>query len=175
MAHPRFTLARRKATQLLRAARVKRAPVPVERLAHFVGAKIHFEPFDGGISGLVHRPPQGPIIIGVNSSHARTRQRFTIAHELGHLILHRNELFHVDESPVIRFRNEESSLATNAEEIEANQFASELLMPDHLLSKELSRLPGNMSAEDAIPILARRFQVSEQALTLRLTRSGVLA
>jgi Zn-dependent peptidase ImmA (M78 family) len=175
MASPRFLLARRRAAELLQQARIRRAPVPVDRLARLAGAEIHYEPFDGEVSGLLHRQQHGPIIIGVNSAHATTRQRFTIAHELGHLVLHRDETFHVDERPVIRFRNQESSQATNAEEVEANQFASELLMPDYLLSKELSRLPADMSPEDAVSVLAKRFQVSEQALTLRLTRSGVLA
>jgi Zn-dependent peptidase ImmA (M78 family) len=172
---PRFSLARRKAAELLRAARVKRAPVPVERLAQLAGAEIHYEPFEGQVSGLVHRQRHRPTIIGVNSSHASTRQRFTIAHELGHLILHRGESFHVDERAAIRFRNAQSSLATEPDEIEANQFAAELLMPEYLLSRELAKLPNELDPEDAISILAKRFEVSEQALTLRLTRLGVLA
>ncbi len=175
MGHPRFILARRKAAELLQIAKVRKAPVPVERLARLAGAEIHYEPFDGEVSGLLHRQRHGPTIIGVNSAHAGTRQRFTVAHELGHLILHRDETFHVDEMPVIRFRNEESSQATNAEEIEANQFASELLMPEKLLFKELSKLASGITPDVAIRVLAKRFQVSEQALTLRLTRLGLLA
>ena len=171
---PRFSLARRKAEELLRAAKVKKAPVPVERLVRLAGAEIHYEPFDGQISGLVHSGNRGNIIIGVNSAHAVTRQRFTIAHELGHMILHPSESFHIDERAAIRFRNAASSLATEPDEIEANQFASELLMPEFLMSKELSKVPCDLDPEDAIPILAQRFQVSEQAMTLRLNRLGVL-
>jgi Zn-dependent peptidase ImmA (M78 family) len=171
---PRFSLARRKAAELLRVGRVKKLPVPVERLAHVAGAKIQFEPFEGRISGMVHRSPDGSTIIGVNSSHAETRQRFTIAHELGHMLLHKDEKFHVDESASIRFRDEESSLATKSEEIEANQFAAELLMPANLMAEEVDKLPDGVDPEDAVPILAARFQVSEQALTLRLSRLGFL-
>lgn len=90
-------------------------------------------------------------------------------------MLHRSEAFHVDERSAIRFRDEESSKATDSDEIEANQFAAEVLMPDFLVSKELSRLPNDLDSEEAIALLAKRFQVSEQALTLRLTRLGVLA
>ncbi len=171
---PRFSLARRKATKLLRAANVSEAPVPVELLAEQAGAIIYYEPFDGRLSGMIHRQPNGRVVIGVNSSHAPTRQRFTIAHELGHLLLHKEELLHVDESASIRFRDEESSLATKADEIEANQFASELLMPAHLVWKEIDALPDDLDPEDAIPVLAERFEVSEQAMTLRLNRLGAL-
>lgn len=172
---PRFSLARRKAQELLRAGNIKRAPVDVDRLARMAGARIRYEPLDGQVSGMVHRRRNGLATIGVNSAHSLGRQRFTIAHELGHLILHKDEMLHVDEKPPIRFRNEESSRATNAAEIEANQFAAELLMPIELLSKEIESLSDDMEAEEAVSDLADRFQVSEQAMTLRLTRLGVLS
>lgn len=171
---PRYSLARRKAKELIREGKVKRPPVPVENLARFAGATIHYEPFAGQISGMVHRQPKGAAIIGVNSFHALTRQRFTIAHELGHLLLHKDEKLHVDEKSPIGFRNQESSLAVNDQEIEANQFAAELLMPATLLDKEIEKLPQNIEVEDAVARLAEGFQVSEQAMTLRLTRLGVL-
>ena len=122
---------------------------------------------------MMHRSPGGSLVIGVNSSHPETRQRFTIAHELGHVLLHKEESLHVDETASIRFRDEESSLATKSDEIEANQFAAELLMPEHLVTEEIAKLP-DADPEDAIPILAERFQVSEQAMTLRLNRLGLL-
>ena len=124
---------------------------------------------------MVHRQADGVVIIGVNSSHSIGRQRFTTAHELGHLILHKDENLHVDERSPIGFRNEESSLATKDVEIEANQFAAELLMPAELLEKEIAALPDDIEAEDAVVLLADRFQVSEQAMTIRLTSLGVLA
>jgi Zn-dependent peptidase ImmA (M78 family) len=124
---------------------------------------------------MVHRRPDGVAIIGVNSAHSIGRQRFTIAHELGHLILHKDETLHVDERAPIGFRNEESSLATKDVEIEANQFAAELLMPADLLAKEIESISDDLEAEAAVSELADRFQVSEQAMTLRLTRLGILA
>lgn len=174
MTQPRFSLARRKARELLRQAHVRSVPVPVERVATLLGAKIYYEPFDGQISGLMRRRGKGHTIIGINSSHPASRQRFSIAHELGHVVLHRDEQFHVDEKPPIRFRNQESSLATNSDEIEANQFASELLMPKNLVMREIDKLPDDMDPEDAIRLLADRFQVSEQAMTLRLNRLQVV-
>jgi Zn-dependent peptidase ImmA (M78 family) len=154
---------------------IRKAPVPVEQLACLAGARIHYEPFDGQVSGMVYRQADGIAVIGVNSAHAITRQRFSIAHELGHLILHEDETFHVDESSPVRFRDGQSSLATKNTEIEANQFAAELLMPVDLLMKEIQSLPDNLEPEEAILELAHRFEVSEQAMTLRLFRLEVLA
>lgn len=171
---PRFTLAKRKAQELLKSGKVKRVPVPVDKLARIAGASVHYEPFDGQVSGMVHRQGKGAAVIGVNSAHSTTRQRFTIAHEIGHLILHAHEKLHVDERFPLAFRNDESSRATQETEIEANQFAAALLMPVDFLQKEIESLPEDMEDEKAVAELARRFEVSEQAMTIRLTSLGAL-
>jgi Zn-dependent peptidase ImmA (M78 family) len=171
----RKILARKKARELLAEAKVKLPPVPVEQLAIFKGADVHYEPFSGELSGMVHRQSSGKHLIGVNALHSATRQRFTIAHELGHLILHQNEQFHVDENSPIGFRTPLSSQATDSDEIEANQFAAELLMPVYLLNAEIAKIPANTGTEDAVEMLAKVFGVSEQAMTFRLSGLGVLA
>jgi len=175
MAVRRIVQARKKARDLLAEAKVKLPPVPVEQLAVFKGAEVHYEPFSGELSGMVHRQPTGKAVIGVNALHSPTRQRFTIAHELGHLVLHQNEQFHVDENSPIGFRNFLSSQAVNSDEIEANQFAAELLMPTYLLKAEIEKIPANTGTEDAIAKLAEIFEVSEQAMTFRLSGLGFLA
>jgi Zn-dependent peptidase ImmA (M78 family) len=169
-----YTLARRKAKELLRNANIVEAPVPVEELVNHVGARIRMEPFDGEVSGLVYRQKSGRPVIGVNSMHSITRQRFTIAHELAHLVLHKNEELHVDEHPPIRFRDKTSSRAVDRTEIEANQFAAELLMPYDFLTREINQLPDGIPTEEGIRLLAERFIVSEQAMTFRLSGLGLL-
>ena len=171
---PRFSLARRKAKSLLRTANVKSAPVPVEKIAEILGATIQFEPLSNDVSGMYFRQDDGSSIIGVNSAQALVRQRFTIAHEIGHLVLH-DEQLHVDESYPVRFRNSESSKATSAVEMESNRFAAELLMPLRMLRVEIDRLPDELSFEEAIRHLAQRFQVSEQAMSIRLSALNVIS
>jgi len=171
---PRKVLARRKAKELLAAAKVRLPPVPVEQLANFSGADIHYEPFSGELSGMVHRQPHGRAVIGVNALHSSTRQRFTIAHELGHLLLHKDEQFHIDENSPIGFRSSLSSQAVDSDEIEANQFAAELLMPVPLLNAVIEKIPANTATEDAITHLSEVFGVSEQAMTFRLSGLGLL-
>jgi Zn-dependent peptidase ImmA (M78 family) len=171
---PRYTLARRKAIELLRIGRVKRPPVPVERLVATAGATLRHEPFAGELSGTVYRRPDGNAVIGVNSLHSPARKRFTIAHELGHLFLHKDEELHVDEQSPIGLRTAISSKAIDPNEIEANQFAAELLMPQEFLITDLESLPANLEADAAIDLLAKRYEVSTEAMTIRLSKLGVL-
>lgn len=167
---PRYSLAKRKAQELLRQGGEKSAPVRVERLAALVNAEIRFEPFAGAMSGMVYRNDEGAII-GVNSMHPATRKRFTIAHELGHLLLHGDEL-HIDERFPFAFRDEVSSLAVDPAEIEANQFAAELLMPEAWLAAEIKGQHLDIESEDVIEALAKKFGVSVQSMTHRLSNLG---
>jgi len=165
----RCALARRKASELLQRCDVLRAPVPVESLARSLNAIVRYEPFQGDLSGMIHRTSSGETIIGVNSLHSITRQRFTIGHELGHLVLHASNL-HVDEASLIGLRDHSSGLAQDPHEVEANQFAAELLMPENLLRIELKTLPPSLDPEEHSSFLAKRFRVSPQAMAIRLSR-----
>ena len=115
----------------------------------------------------------GEAIIGVNSLHHPNRQRFTIAHEIGHLVLHRDLLLegvHVDKEFKLN-RNEDSSTGTNLQEVEANQFASELLMPERLIEEALQGKGVDIDDEDGLVTeLAKKFRVSTGAMKLRLGR-----
>lgn len=168
-------MARRRAQQLLTKGGVISPPVPLERLAETCSAVIRYEPFEGELSGMVHRRPDGKAVIGVNSSHSANRQRFTIAHELGHLLLHGEEEVHIDEKRPLGRRDEVSSQAVDPREIEANQFAAELLMPASFVRVRVDALDPSTSMEEAIDLLAREFDVSSQAMTHRLTNLKIIS
>jgi len=163
----------RSAAKLLELLGTVEAPIPVERLAQLRGAKIRFVPTDDDISGVLFRE-DGRAIIGVNALHSPTRQRFTIAHELGHLELHENSEVHVDRSFRVYSRNQRSSEATDVREIEANAFAAEVLIPASLVEKDLARLTVDYEDDEVIRRLAERYKVSPQAMTIRLTNLGFL-
>ncbi|MBK5927694.1 ImmA/IrrE family metallo-endopeptidase [Rhodobaculum claviforme] len=63
-------------------------------LAKKLGVKVFCEPLPDGLSGhLIYDESRGSrsgFVIVVNSNHPVGRQQFTIAHELGHFVLHRN-------------------------------------------------------------------------------------
>lgn len=167
----------REVKKLLADNDVIKPPVPVDRIAEFLGAIISFEPFEGKdeLSGILYRDGKNKII-GINSAHAQTRQRFSIAHEIGHLTLHNKELF-VDKVVRLNFRDNKSSLATDREEIEANTFAAELLMPKYLIDIEIDRLIKKRQPFDKdqlIDYLSKAFYVSLQAMEYRLNNLGIL-
>lgn len=114
-------------------------------------------------------------VIGVNSAHPTVRQRFTIAHELGHWALHPGREIILDVPVRVNLRDKASSMASDREEIEANAFAATLLMPENMLRDRLSRLPASQRREPDITAtaLAKIFKVSTSALSFRLINLGL--
>lgn len=171
----RWTLIKKKAGVLLESVGITSAPVPIEKLAGAVGATIRYQPLNHDASGMVQRIDEKTAIIGINSIHAEVRKRFSIAHEIGHLLLHHDENLHIDENvrSVIQFRDASSSLGVDDKEIEANQFAAEILMPERMVRKDVEKLNAP-NPEAIVEELAKMYQVSIQSMTIRLTRLGVI-
>ncbi len=160
--------------KLLDEHRIEKPPVPVGALARSVGARIRYSPFEGEISGMVFRD-EDRIIIGVNSLHHPNRQRFTIAHEIGHVLLHKGSQVHVDRIFLVNLRDDVSSQAVDPEEIEANKFAAELLMPEHMLIRDLKGQEIDFENEEDLRHLSAKYRVSRQALTFRLMNLGLIS
>src|SRR5437773_283248 len=102
----------RKAQMRAKALRAKHGttavPVDVSRLAEMEGVQIERSDFGEEISGLLVKHGDRATI-GVNARHAGGRQRFTIAHELGHFLLHSSRELFVDKDYVVHFRDDNSS------------------------------------------------------------------
>jgi Zn-dependent peptidase ImmA (M78 family) len=159
------------ANDLIESSGIISVPVPVERLARRQGVQVRYAPLDGELSGMAHIK-DGIAVIGVNSLHHRNRQRFTLAHELGHIQLHRQRLeeeVHLDRGSLRR--DSLASQGTDPDEIEANVFASELLMPKPILDAILGGKLIDLEDDEAIDVLARRFRVSSAAMRYRLQRA----
>ena len=164
------------AEEILRKAGTYRVPVPIEIVAHHLNLTTEASPLGDNVSGmLVVENDRGAI--GYNSSHARVRQRFTVAHEIAHYLLHlkknlRSQLF-IDPFVIFR-RDDNSSTGNDREEVEANRFAAALLMPSTLVLKEIKKQDLDLDDEDALAFLAKRFRVSIVAMTYRLNTLGLL-
>ena len=159
-----------RAQLLLDDLRVTAPPIPVERIAQSLNAQLRYSPLDDELSGMVY-VKEGTPIIGVNALHHPNRQRFTIAHECGHLILHKAQIskeVHVDKDFPMLMRDSVSAAGVNEMEIEANFFAAELLMPEALLTTALGNEPFDIDDENAVSALARNFKVSPSAIRFRL-------
>jgi Zn-dependent peptidase ImmA (M78 family) len=164
---------RTRVRSLLEEHRIRKPPVRVRAVAKRLGIEIRHEPFEGEISGVLYRS-RDSAIIGVNSLHHRNRQRFTIAHEIGHFLLHEFEV-HVDKGYRIVLRDGASSRATDPSEIEANQFAAELLMPLHFLKRDIPKFMHDLEEETGLEELARLYRVSRQAMAFRLVNLGLIS
>jgi Zn-dependent peptidase ImmA (M78 family) len=154
--------------QLLQRYQVHRPPVPVNEIARKEGAEIVINKFNNEISGLLLRT-NDKVIIGVEKTQPETRQRFTISHELAHLLLHDGKEVRVDTNFRINLRSPESSTAEDVEEIEANAFAASLLMPEEFLKEDLTNFVLDVDDPHRVQQLARHYGVSAQAMTIRLT------
>lgn len=147
-------------------------PVDPGKIAQGLGVPVLLRQMTPDVSGMLIREPAGSVI-AVNQAHAEVRQRFTVAHELGHQCLHPGRPLIVDAAVLVNLRNQVSSLATDREEIEANRFAAALLMPEPMVRSQLDRL-GIIDPDKITTKLAKTFGVSDAAMTIRLTNLGLL-
>lgn len=157
------------ARKLLIDAGAKRCPTPLTKIMRFLNISIEYTPLDEELSGMA-MIKNNQKLVWVNALHQPNRQRFTLAHEVGHHVLHADFLqdaVHVDRG-ILR-RDVISGEGTDEREIEANAFASELLMPESQLE---AALPEHFDLDDpeVVAKLAARFRVSLAAMQYRLMR-----
>lgn len=173
-----------KALQVLAEAGITKPPVDLDTLAAHLDVEIVYEQFEGeGLCGLLYREPgkkntPEKKIIGVNRGHRKTRQRFTIAHEFGHLLLHRGHPVFMDRWVLVDLREERRGEGNAAQEREANWFAAELLMPEEWVETALRAMNSRRSLGDEgrlIRELAKEFNVSLQSMEYRLMNLGFLS
>ena len=164
-------MARKRAREVLVRVGIFKAPVPIERLIKKLNIVLRHEALDEDLSGMAYIHG-GVSMIGVNAIHHPNRQRFSAAHELGHHILHSVEItsaVHVDKGATrILLRDGSSALGVDRLEIEANAFASELLMPRDLLVAEMGGVPVDVEDDAQVEVLAKKFRVSAHAMRVRL-------
>jgi Zn-dependent peptidase ImmA (M78 family) len=175
MKRPRIEHIESLAERVLQESGAYRLPVPIESIADHLNLRATASDLDDEMSGvLVFDGKRGAI--AYNSSHASVRQRFTVAHEIGHYMLHvknsTSKLF-LDRYTVYR-RDDQSSHGNDREEIEANAFAAALLMPERLVRQEIKKHDLDLDDEDDLDVLAKRFSVSTTAMTFRLGNLGLL-
>lgn len=134
-------------------------PIPVDKIAKHVGYSCHYflpDKKTADIAGAVNHEKKK---IYVNKNDPLERITFTIAHEVGHIVLHSKDGDFVD------YRRRDSS--TNPKELEADSFAGNLLMPEAIFLKQWEILGGNFKD------LASFFGVSKSAIGVRANNLGI--
>jgi Zn-dependent peptidase ImmA (M78 family) len=168
--------AREAARQIIREYDIVKPPIRVEEIVRSKDVEILRHRFEGPESGFALREGNRRII-GLNTQTSRRRQRFTVAHELGHLLLHEGKII-VDQAVLrVHLRSHVSSMGTDLEEIEANTFAATLLMPEEIVFDYVVKLvegDGEITRGTLIAELARLFDVSAEAMGYRLINLGIL-
>jgi Zn-dependent peptidase ImmA (M78 family) len=153
----RTDVAERKALEVLKRFGLGEPPVPVEDICRAEGLGVCARPFDY-VAGLFVNDDVFPVIV-TNSRQPSTRQRFTVAHELGHYYL----------------RHARGSFAepggASRQEREAERFAAYLLMPAAWVRRYWTTYRAN--AENRVSIIAALFDVSRAALRIRLKELGL--
>lgn len=156
---------------ILTTSNITAPPVDVEKIANAHGISVIPHPFPSDTSGVLVEK-NGVFTIGVNSTHAENRKRFTIAHELGHYFLkHKRGGIFVDETSTnIMFRDAVSSTSANVEEVEANAFAAALLMPQSFVITYIKECQNiDLVGDDFLNQMAAKFKVSTGAMAFRLS------
>lgn len=137
--------------------------IDIVRLAQCLGLKVFTADLDGKEGYIAFE--NGERNIYVSNSVPQTRKRFTIAHELGHYLLHRNILEQAGGSVLYRGVN------GNYAEQQANRCAAALLMPRNLVTKYFNEL--QIPAALKVNILAKIFDVSTESMYIRLATLGL--
>lgn len=138
----------------------RKIPVQTVSIANALGIKVYKVPnWPSDLSGMVRKNEDslGGFDIFVNQDHPETRRRFTIAHEIAHVILHPHLIGDgITDDALLR------SGLSNAVEAQANRLAADILMPRDKLNECITS--GITSVRD----LAQKFNVSEQSMAIRL-------
>ena len=138
-------------------------PVKAIPVAKDLGLKVYVsDTLSENVSGMIRKDQnhggKSGYAIFVNNKHVNARKRFTIAHEIGHYVLHRELIGDgIIEDALLRANG-----LTNSIERQANAFAADLLMPWKLL--EVASADGFSSVE----ALAEAFEVSTDAMSYRI-------
>lgn len=151
--------------QLLIDFSISSAPVNVEEIAKKFNIFISQAP-SKEFSGLLYRK-EDVAFMAINSSEPLVRQRFTIAHELGHYFLH------ISKDTFIEYRDNDRNAIKGPKEIEANEFAAALLMPRKFIEKEIKNFENKVIDSEKIIYLAKKFHVSEEAMNFRLINLNI--
>jgi Zn-dependent peptidase ImmA (M78 family) len=144
------------ANDLLNALGVRLPPVDVDYMARRLGIEV-VRRSNLGYAGSVESEGNHAIIY-LNRDDHPVRQRFSLAHEIGHLMLHP---MHAG-----RMHFRDTNFYGDWRETQANRYAADLLMPEWMLDLSI----GSTDAE--VWRLARLFNVSEQAMQYRLENTG---
>jgi Zn-dependent peptidase ImmA (M78 family) len=148
-------------------------PVNLKNLMSALDIKFEEKDFEGQLSGAAIFNGN-EMIVTVNSNEPESRKRFTVAHEIGHLLLHADQALNIDIKPVNLNRDQNSTTGESWREVEANYFAASLLMPKDDVRNQFFKW-SELDEDLRLKKLAQRYEVSMQAMSVRLNTLGLIS
>ncbi|WGO83621.1 ImmA/IrrE family metallo-endopeptidase [Arsenophonus apicola] len=136
-------------------------PILVGVIAKELGITVKKSTLAAGISGEI-KEENGIVIIKINRHDVKERQRFTLAHEIAHFLLHRDRIGDGITDDIL-YRSKLSDFM----EIQANRLAADILMPSYLIQQKLKEFTG-LRDEEKYEKLADIAEVSTTAIKIRL-------
>ena len=137
-------------------------PVRLSDLAKDLGVRLVASTLPAGVSGEIRPNEVGGYVISVNRHDSARRQRFTVAHEIAHYLLHRDQIGQgITDDALYR-----SSLS-DSREAEANRLAADILMPRGAIATAVAKI-GAVERDELVAKMADEFGVSEIAMRIRL-------
>lgn len=164
---PRYSHATKIAQKLISETKTGAPPVNLDKILSHVGINLLPYAFPEKVSAILLKESD-MLVVGVNSTHHPNRQRFSIAHEIGHYLLgHYKDIF-VDMSEISEGQFDTSDTEHNkVQEQEANHFAGELLMPLFMLKRDFQKIRN-------VEEVAKLYKVSKDALWIRLLKTKIV-
>jgi len=146
--------------------------IDVVKLANALGIVVYGADLDDDVNSWIeYEKEENQFCIVVNKNHSPQRQYFSISHEIGHFVLHNDQ---IKEKGKVG-RQDEHSL-TAKEEQEADELGAEILMPKELI-REYAK--DDLKIQDNTPVtqkiikqIARYFDVSKEASIMRMRNLG---
>lgn len=143
--------------------------VSIEDIIYALNIPLKYSKLTNCDGRIIHGDGKSLIVVNDNIGF-ETRRNFTLAHELGHYLMHRADLIqHLDDSASLAWFDTKNKTRISQQEIEANTFAAEILLPSHLFKEEVFKQPFDPGL---IREISDKYNVSRSSVIYRFIEMG---
>lgn len=160
----RIAFSREMARKIIKKYGVTKPGTPLEAIARGEHLTIHYRKWSDSVSGLLLRSEK---VIGVNANHHPNRQRFSMAHELGHYFLGHSLTEYKTGITLDNPPTGDEDYSDAIQNREADEFANEILVPLPIVKEAVKTVKD-------IKILSEMFEVSREVMFIALSKHKLI-
>lgn len=143
--------------------------ISIEDIVYALDIPLQFRKLNGCDGRIIHDGNRSIIVINDQIQY-QSRRDFTIAHELGHYLMHRDSLIqHTDTMITMSWFDNTLKNKILIQEYEANTFAAEILLPTSIFKQEIEK---KKFSPELIKSVADKFKVSQSSIIFRFVDFG---